>query len=161
MVERDGLRAAIVRALGAMRRGDEDDALTVFTNLAASEGSPVRDSVLELGAANVAMLRTLTGYDEADDEPVFAFADETSTEERGLIDEIPPAQRSTARVLLALANGYPADAEIQLDIVEQAPEAGVIGQVFAYMLGWTLELLDLCEATGQQVPRWLRPVFFR
>jgi hypothetical protein len=111
----------------------------------------VRQGVLELAEANVSMLRTLTGH-QGDDELIFTVDDD------GSIDDADPAQRATARILLALANEYPDDADIQLDIVADAPDPNATGQVFAYMMGWTLELIDLCDGTGYPVPGWLRPV---
>jgi hypothetical protein len=160
MKDRDYMRSAIAGAIGALRRGDEDYALALFGRLAGSAGLPVRQGVLELADANVAMLRTLTGH-ESDDDLIFTVDDDGPTaagEEAGSIDDADPAQRSTARILLALANGYPEDADLHLDIVAAAPDRNATGQVFAYMMGWTLELLDLCENSGHPVPGWLRPV---
>jgi hypothetical protein len=153
MNDRDHMRAAIAGAIGALRKGDEQHALVLFGRLAGSAGLPVRQGVLELADANVTMLRTLTGHQE-DDDLVFTVDDEGS----GSIDDADPAQRATARVLLALANGYPEDADIQLDIVADAPDRNATGQVFAYMMGWTLELLELCERSDNPVPDWLRAV---
>ena len=154
MNDRDYMRAAIAGAIGALRKGDEQQALVLFGRLAGAAGLPVRQGVLELADANVTMLRTLTGH-EPDDDLVFTV---DSDAEDGTIDDTEPAQRATARILLALANGYPEDAEIQLDIVAEAPNPNATGQVFAYMMGWTLELLDLCESADYPVPGWLRPV---
>jgi hypothetical protein len=160
MKDRDYMRSAIAGAIGALRRGDEDYALVLFGRLAGSAGLPVRQGVLELADANVTMLRALTGHKD-DDELIFTVDDDGPTapgEEGGSIDDADPAQRSTARILLALANGYPEDADLHLDIVATAPDRNATGQVFAYMMGWTLELLDLCENSGHEVPGWLRPV---
>lgn len=160
MKDRDYMRSAIAGAIGALRRGDEDYALVLFGRLAGSAGLPVRQGVLELADANVIMLRTLTGH-RPDDNLVFTIDDDgppAPGDEGGSIDDAEPAQRSTARILLALANGYPEDAELHLDIVAAAPGRNATGQVFAYMMGWTLELLDLCESSGHPVPGWLRPV---
>jgi hypothetical protein len=155
MNDRDYMRASIAGAIGALRKGDEQHALVLFGRLAGATGMPVRDGVLELAEANVTMLRALTGHRD-DDELVFTVNDDDP--DAGSIDEVDPAQRATARIVLALANNYPGDASIQLDIVEEAPDPNATGQVFAYMMGWTLELLDLCQDTGFPVPGWLAPV---
>jgi hypothetical protein len=159
MKDRDYMRSAIAGAIGALRRGDEDHALVLFGRLAGSAGLPVRQGVLELADANVTMLRTLTDH-QPDDSLVFTI-DDGPTPDGGSIDDAEPAQRSTARILLALANGYPADADLHLDIVAAARDRNATGQVFAYMMGWTLELLELCENSGHPVPGWLRPVLAR
>ncbi len=157
MKDRDYMRSAIAGAIGALRRGDEDYALVLFGRLAGSAGLPVRQGVLELADANVTMLKTLTGH-KSEDDLIFTVDDDGPTEDGASIDDADPAQRSTARILLALANGYPQDADMHLDIVAAAPDRNATGQVFAYMMGWTLELLDLCEDSGHPVPGWLRPV---
>jgi hypothetical protein len=156
MEERDVLRNAIAGAVGAVRRGDEDDALVRFGRLAGSSGLRLRDSVLELAEANVEMLLTLTGHDVHDDLLV-TLADEDTDGEPHMIDDTEPAQRATARVLLALANGHQEDAQTQLDIVEAAPDPEETGHVFAHTMSWTLELIDLCADNGQPLPPWLRP----
>ena len=157
MNERDVLRSAIAGAVGAVRRGDEEDALVRFGRLAGSSGLSLRDSVLELAGANVEMLLTLTGHDADDEDLLVTLADEDSSGEPTTIDETEPAQRATARVLLALANGHQEDAQAQLDIVEAAPDPEETGHVFAHTMSWTLELIDLCADTGQPLPPWLRP----
>jgi hypothetical protein len=159
MKDQDYMRSAIAGAIGALRRGDEDYALVLFGRLAGSAGLPVRQGVLELADANVTMLRSLTGH-QPNDDLIFTIDDDGPTD-AGSIDDADPAQRSTARILLALANGYPDDADLHLDIVAAAPDRNATGQVFAYMMGWTLELLDLCEDSGHPVPGWLRPVLAR
>ncbi|HYS41683.1 MAG TPA: hypothetical protein VEO01_39210 [Pseudonocardiaceae bacterium] len=159
MKDQDYMRSAIAGAIGALRRGDEDYALVLFGRLAGSAGLPVRQGVLELADANVTMLRSLTGH-QPNDDLIFTIDDDGPTD-AGSIDDADPAQRSTARILLALANGYPDDADLHLDIVAAAPDRNATGQVFAYMMGWTLELLDLCEDSGHSVPGWLRPVLAR
>lgn len=168
MDERDVLRTAIAGALGAVRRGDEDSALVQFGRLANTSGLSLRDSVLELAEANVEMLLTITGH-ESDDDVLVTLSDGvddgegdgdgdgTDPEEPRGIDDTEPAQRATARVLLALANGHQEDAQTQLDIVEAAPDPDETGHVFAHTMSWTLELLDICADTGQPVPEWLEP----
>jgi hypothetical protein len=157
MDNRELLRSAIAGAVGAVRRGDEDEALVRFGRLAGTSGLTLRDSVLELAEANVEMLLTLTGHD-TDANVLVTLADEDDEGEPRSIDESEPAQRATARVLLALANGHHEDAETQLDIVEAAPNPDETGHVFAHTMSWTLELLDSCADSDRPVPRWLRPV---
>jgi hypothetical protein len=156
MDERDMLRTAIAGAVGAVRRGDEDDALVRFGRLAGRSGLMLRESVLELAGANVQMLFSLAGR-EPDETLLFTLTDEEHDTET-TIDEAEPAQRASARVLLALANGHQEDAEAQLDIVASAGDPDETGHVFAHTMSWTLELLDACVDTGQPVPPWLRPV---
>jgi hypothetical protein len=157
MDERELLRSAIAGAVGAVRRGDEDDALVRFGRLAGSAGLTLRESVLELANANVEMLVTLTGHDR-DEDMLVTLAEEDTEGEPQSIDDTEPAQRATARVLLALANGNQDDAEMQMDIVASAPDPEETGHVFAHTMSWTLELLDICADTGKPVPSWLRPV---
>jgi hypothetical protein len=163
MDERDVLRTAIAGAVGAVLRGDEDDALVRFGRLAHSSGLGLRDSVLELAGANVEMLLTITGHDTDEDVLVTLSdeVDEADQDEPHGIDDTEPAQRATARVLLALANGHSEDAEAQLDIVAAAPNPDETGHVFAHTMSWTLELLDICADTGQPVPDWLEPALSR
>ena len=155
MNDRDYMRSVIAGAICALRKGDDQQALALFGKLAGTAGLPVRQGVLELADANVSMLRTLTGHRPGDDL-VFTVADDTPG--IGSIDDAEPAQRATARIVLALANGYQADADVQLDIVAEAPDPSATGQVFAHMMGWTLELVDLCESSDNPVPGWLEPV---
>lgn len=157
MNERELLRTVLAGAVGAVRRGDEDDALVRFGRLAGTSGVTLRDSVLELAGANVEMLLTLTGH-EADDDPLVVLAGEDTDGEPASIDDTEPAQRATTRVLLALANGHQADAELQLDIVAAASDPDETSHVLAHTMSWTLELLDTCVDTGHPVPGWLRPV---
>jgi geranylgeranyl pyrophosphate synthase len=102
-------------------------------------------------------LLTLTGHDP-DDDLLVTLADEDDEGEPTSIDDTEPAQRATARVLLALANGHQEDAEAQLDIVEAAPNPDETGHVFAHTMSWTLELLEICAGNGTPVPPWLAPV---
>lgn len=161
MDEREMLRKAIAGAVGAVRRGDEDDALVRFGRLAGRSGLTLRDSVLELAEANVEMLFSLAGR-EPDESLLFTLSDgdaEAEAEaETHTIDDAEPAQRATARVLLALANGHQEDAEAQLDIVAEAGDSDETGHVFAHTMSWTLELIDACVDTGRPLPPWLRPV---
>lgn len=157
MTDRELLRSAIAGALGAVRRGDDDDALVMFGRLAESSGLTIRDSVFELTDANVEMLRTLTG-DRSPGEVLFTLSNEDDVGQPLSIDEVEPAQRATIRILLAIANGNREDADAQWAIVDAAPEDTAPGQVFVHTLSWTMELLDVCEETDQRVPVWLRPV---
>jgi len=157
MTDRELLRAAIVGAVGAVRRGDEDGALERFGRLADGNGLALRDSVLELAEANVEMLYSLIGADP-DDDLLLTLADGDGDGLPGAIDDAEPAQRASARVLLALANGHHEDAETQLDIVAAAPDPDETGHVFAHTVSWTLELLEVCADNGRPVPPWLRPV---
>lgn len=157
MNQRELLRTAIAGAVGAVRRGDEDDALVRFGRLAGASGLTLRDSVLELAEANVEMLMTLVDQ-EADRDALVVLADEDTDGQPASIDDAEPAQRATTRVLLALANGHQEDAELQLDIVEAAPDPNETGHVLAHTMSWTLELLDMCTDAGRPVPGWLRPV---
>jgi ATP phosphoribosyltransferase regulatory subunit HisZ len=157
MDQRELLRTAIAGAVGAVRRGDEDDALVRFGRLAGSTGLTLRDSVLELAEANVEMLMALVDEDTGP-EPLVVLAEEDADGEAASIDETEPAQRATTRVLLALANGHHEDAEMQLDIVAAAPDPNETGHVLAHTMSWTLELLDMCTDAGRPVPGWLRPV---
>jgi hypothetical protein len=149
MNERERLRAAIVEAVGAVRRGSEDDALVRLNRLGAASNDAARASVSELARANVDMVRGLAG--EPADADVMIVLDGAD------VDEFEPAQRAATRVLLAVANGRPQDADTQLDIVEQAGDRTELGQVFLHTLCWTLDLMDSCEASGGSVPPWLRP----
>lgn len=157
MSERELLRAAIAGALGAVRRGDEDGALERFGRLAGDSGLTLRDSVLELAGANVEMLHTLVGRD-GDHDLLSALADGGGDGLPGSIDDTEPAQRASARVLLALVGGHQEDAETQLDIVAGAPDPEETGYVLAHTVSWTLELLETCAGNDQPVPAWLRPV---
>lgn len=157
MDDRERLRSTIAGAVGAVRRGDDNDALVQFGRLAGASGLTVRDSVWELAGANVEMLLTLTGHVD-DGDLLVTLCSEDADGDYVPIDEFEPPQRATARILLALANGHPGDARTQLDIVADAPDPGATGEVFACTLAWTLELLDLCEGSGRPVPPWLEPV---
>jgi hypothetical protein len=157
MTDRKLLRTAIAGAVGAVRRGDGENVLDGFGRLAEDSGLSLRESVLELAGANVEMLRTLMGPD-SDQDLLRTLADGGGEGLSGSIDEVEPAQRASARVLLALAGGHAGDAEIQLDIVAGAPGSDETGYVFAHTVSWTLELLEVCADNDRPVPRWLRPV---
>jgi hypothetical protein len=155
MRDRQLLRGAIAEALGAVRRGDEDGALAMFDRLAGSSWNRLRDTILELAEANFDMLLTMTNS-RKDDDLVISLSDEEG--ELRSVDDLEPAQRTATRVLLALAAGHPEDAKTQLEIAADAEDPDVAGQVLAHTVSWTLEMVDSCESTGKDVPKWLTPV---
>lgn len=156
MTDRELLRDTIASAVRAVRTGSEDDALMLLRRLAAASDDAARDSVCELARANVAMLLDLAGGKAED--MVVTLDGEDAEGNRVTIDDFEPAQRAATRVMLALANDHPADAQAQLDIVARTGDPLELGQVFVHTLCWTLELLDNVEVNGAAVPAWLRPV---
>jgi hypothetical protein len=157
MNDQELLRATIAGAVSAVRRGSEDDALVLLGKLGASSTAAARESVCELASANVDMLLGLAGRPAGEDVMVTLDGEDADGKSVS-IDEFEPAQRAATRVMLALANGHPEDAQAQLDVVSEAGDPMELGQVFVHTLCWTLELLDNCEASGHSVPPWLRPV---
>jgi hypothetical protein len=155
MRDRQLLRGAIAEALGAVRRGDEDEALLMFERLAGSSWLTLRDTVLELADANYDMLLTLTDS-RRDEDVIITLADDN--DDASPVDSLDPSQRTATRVLLALASGRPEDAKTQLDIASEAADPEAVGHVLAHTVSWTLDLVNTCEDTGKSVPRWLRPV---
>jgi hypothetical protein len=155
MRDRQLLRGAIAEALGAVRRGDEHEALLMFERLAGSSWLTLRDTVLELAEANFDMLLTLTDSRRGDDV-IITLADDDGGQSP--VDSLEPSQRTATRVLLALAAGRHEDARIQLDIASEASDPEAVGQVLAHTVSWTLDLVDTCEDAAKPVPRWLRPV---
>jgi len=156
MTDRELLRATIAGAVRAVRQGSEDDALLLLGRLASISDGAARESVCELAMANVHMLVDLAG---GKDDGMLVTLDGVDAEGNQVaIDEFEPAQRVATRVLLALANDRPRDAEAQLDIVVATGDPLELGQVFVHTLCWTLELLDNAATTGVEVPDWLRPV---
>lgn len=158
------LRAAIASTIGAIRRRTVGDGAEPLYLLAASSARTMRTCVLELADANAEMLHTLRrrspGHRRAIDTVVTVQSmrvDGTSVD----IDEIEPAQRAATRIVLAIANGNPGDADVHLDIAAEAAEAGesdALRDVLANTVVWTLELLDQCAESDRPVPSWLRPV---
>jgi hypothetical protein len=155
MRDRQLLRGAIAEALGAVRRGDEDEALLMFERLAGSSWLTLRDTVLELADANYDMLLTLTDS-RRDEDVVITLADDSG--EPSPVDALDPSQRTATRVLLALASGCPDDAKTQLDIASESADPEAVGHVLAHTVSWTLDLVNTCEDAGRSVPGWLRPV---
>jgi hypothetical protein len=59
MNDREVVQAIIVGTVAALRRGEEQEALTLWTKLVAASDETARDSVRELALANVEMLFSL------------------------------------------------------------------------------------------------------
>jgi hypothetical protein len=157
MTDRTALRTEIAHAVAAVRDGEQEDAVTRLARLTEAADQVMRESVLELVSANVEMLHA--AVDGAEDIVVqFAVDGEDDNGEPVPIDEFEPAQRAATRIMLALANNRSEDADLQLDIVAAAPGASEMGLVFVHTLCWTLELLDVCQEVGYEIPVWLRPV---
>jgi hypothetical protein len=157
MTDQTALRTEIAHAVAAVRDGEQDDAVSRLARLTEAADQVMRTSVLELVGANVEMLHT--AVDGTTDIAVqFAVDGEDEDGEQVPIDDFEPAQRAATRIMLALANGHPDDAEIQLDIVAAVPGSTEMGLVFVHTLCWTLELIDVCQEVGYDLPDWLRPV---
>jgi hypothetical protein len=157
MTDRTALRTEIARAVAAVRDGEQEHAVTRLARLTEAADQVMRDSVLELVGANVEMLHTAVDG-PADIAVQFAVEGANEDGEQVPIDEFEPAQRAATRIMLALANDRREDADIQLDIVAAAPGSTEMGLVFVHTLCWTIELLDVCQEVGYEVPVWLRPV---
>jgi predicted amidohydrolase YtcJ len=161
MNDRAMLRAEIVGAVAAVRWGDQDHAAHLLSKLTGGTPVAMRESVSELVAANVEMVHAaVNGEGGGDEDRDLAFAvNGQDAEGRPLpIDDFEPAQRAATRIMLAVANDCPDDAEMQLDIVQAAPRYNEMGLVFVHTMCWTLDLLDLCKRLDRGVPEWLRPV---
>jgi hypothetical protein len=157
MTDRQALRNEIARAVATVRGGDQEHAVTRLARLTEAEEPVMRESVLELVAANVEMLHASVA-DVATDEVEFAVDGQDDDGQPVPIDEFEPSQRAATRIMLALANDRPDDAELQLDIVAASAGPSELGLVFVHTLCWTLELLDICEEVGYDIPSWLRPL---
>jgi len=156
MNDREVVRAIIVGTVSALRRGEEDEAVMLWTKLVAASDETARDSVRELASANVEMLFSLVGSAEGGEVLV---VDGTDLDGRPIsIDDVEPAQRAATRIMLAYAHGSAEDAELQLDLVASAPESEEMRVVFVHLLCWAVGLLDTCDEEGSAVPNWLRPV---
>jgi len=156
MTDRTALRTEIAHAVAAVRDGEQDDAVSRLARLTEAADQVMRASVLELVTANVEMLHTAVDG-TADIAVQFAVDGEDEDGEQVPIDDFEPAQRAATRIMLALANGHAEDAEIQLDIVSAVPGSAEMGLVFVHTLCWTLELIDVCQEVGYDLPEWLRP----
>jgi hypothetical protein len=155
MTDRQALRNEIARAVATVRGGDQEHAVTRLARLTEAEEPLMRETVLELVGANVEMLHASV----AGTEPVEFAVDGQDVDGQPVpIDEFEPSQRAATRIMLALANDRPDDAELQLDIVATCAGPSELGLVFVHTLCWTLELLDICEEVGYDIPRWLRPL---
>lgn len=71
------------------------------------------------------------------------------------IDSLDPPVRATIRALLAHVNGYPEDADVQIDL---AVAGGVRGTAEAVVLAlrWTVNAVESCTENGVPLPDWLR-----
>jgi hypothetical protein len=157
MNDRTALQAEIAHTVAAVRGGEQEHAVARLSRLTDAADQVMRESVLELVGANVEMLHS--AVDGAENLAVrFAVAGENDEELPVSIDEFEPAQRAATRIMLALASNRREDADIQLDIVGAAPGSSEMGLVFVHTLCWTIELLDVCQEVGSEIPVWLRPV---
>jgi chemotaxis protein histidine kinase CheA len=157
MTDRQALRNEIARAVATVRGGNQEHAVTRLAKLTEAEEPVMRESVLELVGANVEMLHaSVAGV--ATDTVEFAVDGQDDDGQPVPIDEFEPSQRAATRIMLALANDRPDDAELQLDIVAASAGPSELGLVFVHTLCWTLELLDICEEIGYDIPTWLRPL---
>jgi hypothetical protein len=154
MNDRKSLRTQIAGAVAAVRGGEEDHAILRLSRLTAAAQPVIRDSVRELATANVEMLHAAVACG-AHFGVEFSVDGEDVEGRPVSIDEFEPSQRASTRIMLAFANDRPGDAEIQLDIVAAAPGQAEMALVFVNTMCWTLELLDVCEEIGYEVPDWL------
>jgi hypothetical protein len=157
MTDRHALRTEIARAVATVRGGDQEHAVNRLARLTEAEEPVMRESVLELVNANVEMLHaSVAGI--ATDTVEFAVDGQDDDGQPVPIDEFEPSQRAATRIMLAVANDRPGDADLQLDIVAASAGPSELGLVFVHTLCWTLELLDICEEVGYDIPDWLRPL---
>jgi hypothetical protein len=157
MTDRHALRTEIARAVATVRGGDQEHAVNRLARLTEAEEPVMRESVLELVNANVEMLHaSVAGI--ATDTVEFAVDGQDDDGQPVPIDEFEPSQRAATRIMLAVANDRPDDADLQLDIVAASAGPSELGLVFVHTLCWTLELLDICEEIGYDIPDWLRPL---
>src|SRR5579875_356429 len=108
------LHTTIARALDAIRRGEESEALDHLMPLIES-GHGIAAAVWELASANAGMLRR-PGSPVDGELPVGVRLCGPDGEDVG-IDDVEPALRAAARILLAFVNGHDEDARLHLDIV--------------------------------------------
>lgn len=157
MNDREVVQAIIVGTVAALRRGEEQEAVMLWTKLVSASDETARDSVRELALANVEMLLSLVGSSESSGEVLIVGSESTDGEPIS-IDDVEPAQRAATRIMLAYAHGSAEDAELQLDVVASAPSSEEMRVVFVHLLCWAVGLLDICEEEGSAVPYWLRSV---
>ncbi|MFD8494513.1 hypothetical protein [Amycolatopsis sp. NPDC059657] len=151
------LRAMLVGAVAAARRGADQEAVLLCDCLTTGSEQLAREGIRQLAVANVEMLRSLVEL-PSDGMPLFVIDGEDVDGGRISIDEFEPAQRAATRVMLAYAHDRPADADLQLDVVASVPGPAEMRLVFVHVLCWTLELLDICGERNQPIPGWLRAV---
>jgi hypothetical protein len=155
------LRAAIASTIGSIRQRPAADAAEPLYLLATSSARTMRTCVLELAYANAEMLHSLRRRSPGHRRTIDTVVTVQSLRQDGTqvdIDEIEPAQRAATRIVLAIANGNPGDADVHLDIAAEAAESDALRDVLANTVVWTLELLDQCAESDRPVPTWLRPV---
>jgi hypothetical protein len=154
--DRQDLRAAIGRALDAARDGDEDRTLRQLGQLVGMSDDPLRSATLELARANADMLLALTG--DTDGGLVLGLELVSDDGATVPIDDLEPSLRAAIRIVLSLANGRPADAATQIDLVVASGGPTELGLVVVHTLMWTLQLHDACASIGTSAPRWLQDV---
>jgi hypothetical protein len=155
MDDRELIQTIIVGTVGALRRGADNEAVSLWNQLAAASDETAKESVRELARANVEMLFSLVGTADGSGE-VLVVAGEDTDGNPVSIDDVEPAQRAATRIMLAYSHGLAEDAELQLDLVASEPDE--LRVVFVHLLCWVISLLDMCEDEGSCVPSWLRPV---
>jgi hypothetical protein len=148
-------RTAIVEAIGALRRGEDDDAVELCALLAGSSGRALRDSVLDLAEADTEMLRGM--IDPGPGEDLLDVLVGSEGPAGPSVDELEPERRTSLRVLLACVAGHREDAEAQLSVAADGDPAAT-GPLLVHALGRTMKLLSACVRAGRPVPDWLRPV---
>jgi hypothetical protein len=155
MNDRELVQTIIVGTVGALRRGAEDEAVNLWTQLANASDETAKESVRELALANAQMLFSLVGSSDGSGEVLIVAGEDTDGNPIS-IDEVEPAQRTATRVMLAYAHGLVEDAELQLELVAHRPQE--LQVVFVHLLCWAVGLLDICDEEGSLIPSWLRPV---
>lgn len=152
-VDESALHTAIARALDAIRRGEEGDALDFLMPLVESEHG-LAPAVWELAATNAGLLRHTSGT-VGDDIAVAVRLYGPDGEDIG-IDDVEPPLRAAARILLAFVNEHEDDARLLLEIVSATDSPDDMLLVFLHTAGWTLALLDAEGDAGSHLPSWLR-----
>jgi hypothetical protein len=159
LADESSLHTIIAKALDAIRRGEEGEALDHLMPLVDPGDEPGDDlaaAVWELASVNADMLRDPDGL-AGDEVPVAVRLRGPDGEDVG-IDDVEPALRAAARILLAFVNEHEEDARLQLEIVAATESPDDMLLVFLHTAGWTLALFDAGEDTGVRLPGWLRRV---